>query len=114
MHYTISKEVKAEVKKLLPRLREDVKKEFIHWDRYKLTDAFHSDDEVFEILPYSAYEYILLSWGLEPSHITITSVVQAMNNKLFGDLKHITCHALRRLALCHNPNKKDDKSPPSG
>ena len=36
----ISKEVKAEVKKLLPRLREEVKKEFIHWDKYRDNDGF--------------------------------------------------------------------------
>jgi hypothetical protein len=98
----ISKEVKAEVKKLLPRLREEVKKEFIHWDKYRDNDGFYSDEKVLEILPYSAYEYILLSWGLEPSHVTISAVTQAINGKLFGDLKHITCHALRRLALNHS------------
>jgi len=108
MDKTISKEVKEEVKKLLPRLREEVQKEFAHWDKYKANEHFLSDEKVLEILPYSAYEYILLSWGIEPNRITMTSVVQAMNNKLFSDMKHIICHALRRLALTQGkPTKKD-------
>jgi hypothetical protein len=106
MHKTISKEVQDEVKKLLPRLREEVQKEFTHWDKYTANNNFHSDEKVLEILPYSAYEYILLSWGIEPNRVTMTSVVQAMNNKLFSDLKHIICHALRRLALTEGKAKK--------
>ncbi len=53
MRNTISKEVKDEVKKLLPHLREEVKKEFMHWDKYKDSDGFYSDEEVFEILPHA-------------------------------------------------------------
>ena len=105
MNAKISKEVKEEVKKLLPELRLEVMKEFKHWTKYKTNDDFFSDEKILEILPYSAYEYILLSWGVEPSRITITSVVQALNNKLFRDLRHITCHALRRLALKHSLKK---------
>ena len=106
MQATISNQVKKEVKKLLPELREQVCKEFEHWDRYETNDHFYSDDRVLEILPYSAYEYILLSWGIEPGRVTITSVIDALNNKLFGDLRHITCHALRRLALIQVKSKK--------
>lgn len=106
MQSKISKEVKDEVKKLLPTLREQVLKEFEHWDRYQDNDHFHSDEKVLDILPYSAYEYILLSWGVEPDRVTMSSVVQALNNKLFNDLRHIICHALRRLALTGNKNAK--------
>jgi hypothetical protein len=105
MNAKISNEVKEEVKKMLPELRLEVMKEFAHWKKYQPNDAFHSDEKVLQILPYSAYEYILLSWGVEPSRINITSVVQALNNKLFKDLRHITCHALRRLALTENLKK---------
>ncbi len=106
MNTTISKEVKQEVIKLLPELREQVCKEFEHWDKYEPNDRFYSDDKVLEILPYSAYEYILLSWGIEPNRVTLTSVIQALNNKLFSDLRHITCHALRRLAFTQKTGKK--------
>jgi hypothetical protein len=101
MDIQLSKAVKEEVKKILPDLRNQVKKEFTHWDMYKADHSFYSDEAVLEILPYSAYEYILLSWGVEPGRVTIPSVVHALNSKLFSDLKHITCHALRRLALKH-------------
>jgi hypothetical protein len=98
MRPKITKAVKDEVKRLLPRLREEVKQEFIHWELYHDDDSFYSDEKVLEILPYSAYEYILLSWGVEPERVTMESVIQALNSKLFGDLRSITCHALRRLA----------------
>jgi hypothetical protein len=106
MEVEISKTVKEEVKKLLPALREEVKKEFVHWDLYTANEDFISDEKIFEILPYATYEYIILSWGIEPSRVTPTSVVHAMNNKLFGDLKHIICHALRRLALRQGVRRK--------
>ena len=106
MQVELSKAVKDEVKKLLPALREEVKKEFVHWELYIGNEDFLSDEKIFEILPYAAYEYIILSWGIEPGRVTPTSVVHAMNNKLFGDLKHIICHALRRLALKQGMQKK--------
>jgi hypothetical protein len=106
MHVEISNTVKEEVKKLLPALREEVRKEFVHWDLYTGTADFLSDEKVFEILPYATYEYIILSWGIEPGRVTPTSVIHAMNNKLFGDLKHIICHALRRLALRQGNQRK--------
>ncbi|HTA84220.1 MAG TPA: hypothetical protein VK783_14845 [Bacteroidia bacterium] len=102
MNTHLSKAVKDEVKKLLPTLRKEVEQEFTHWNMYETNDRFFSDEKVLEILPYSAYEYILLSWSIEPGMATMESVVHAMNNKLFGDLRHITCHALRRLALKQN------------
>lgn len=99
MEIHLSKAVKEEVRKILPELRKQVSKEFTQWVRYEANDYFYSDEEVIETLPYSAYEYILLSWGIEPDRVTIESVVHALNSKLFGDLKQITCHALRRLAM---------------
>lgn len=87
-------------------MREQVLREFEHWDKYHANSYFHSDEKVLEILPYSAYEYILLSWGVEPDRVTMASVVQALNNKLFNDLRHIICHALRRLALTESSAKK--------
>ncbi|MGP8215446.1 MAG: hypothetical protein ACLQQ4_07780 [Bacteroidia bacterium] len=106
MQAKISKQVKDEVKRMLPELREEVKKEFAHWNKYQTHDGFYSDEEIFEILPYSAYEYILLCWGVEPGRITIQSVIQALNNRLFSDLRQITRHALRRIALMQSLSQK--------
>jgi len=99
MPLKLSRKTRQEIKRLLPELREVVKKEFVHWDRYQAHDGFYSDENIIEILPYAAYEYILLSWAIEAHTITIQSVVEALNNKLFQDLRRIICHALRRIAL---------------
>lgn len=106
MNTGISKHVKEEVKKLLPGLREEVKKEFMRWHDYTPGDGFYSDENLFALLPGAAYEYILLCWGIEPHRVTMSSVLRSLNNKLFFDLRHIVAHALRRLALQQRMNEK--------
>ncbi|HTB06363.1 MAG TPA: hypothetical protein VK806_05365 [Bacteroidia bacterium] len=98
MPTNVSKEVIKEVKRLLPALRKEIKKEFEHWHHYVDGDEFHDDKKVMETLPYAAYEYIILCWGVQPERVNMPSVVSALNNKLFNDLRQVTSHALRRLA----------------
>jgi hypothetical protein len=98
MQEKLSNEVTREVKKLLPVLRKEIKKEFDVWHHYTEGDHFKNDELVLQTLPYAAYEYIILCWGVDPARVSMTSVVGAINNKLFSDLRPVTAHALRRLA----------------
>lgn len=99
MHITLSNEVEEEVKRFLPLLRAQLKKEFIRMENYYKPGAdFLSDDKVIEYLPCAAYEYILMKWGIEPALVTLPEVIKALNDKLFSELHLITAHALRKLA----------------
>src|SRR6185312_4048918 len=99
MHVTLSNEVEEEVKRFLPLLRAQLKKEFVHMESYyKPGTDFFSDDKVIEYLPCAAYEYILMKWGIEPALVTLPEVVKALNDKLFSELHLITAHALRKVA----------------
>ena len=95
----ISKKVTDEVKKILPDIREEVKKEFKHWGHaYSESDDFYSDKKLFETLPCAVYEYIILAWGVSPERVNKDSAIRALNGKIFKDIHKITAHALRRLA----------------
>jgi hypothetical protein len=107
MHITLSVEVEEEVRKSLPLLREQLKKEFLHLDNYyKPCTDFYSNDKVIELLPCAAYEYILMKWGIEPTLVTMPSVIKALNDKLFSELPLIAAHALRRLATKQSSDKE--------
>lgn len=99
MRPLISEYIKEEIRNILPLVREEVKKEFMRWNDYTPGAHFYSDEKVFELLPYAAYEYILLSWGVEPHLVSMASVIRSLNDKLFFDLRHIVAHTLRRIAL---------------
>ncbi len=96
---TLSKKVTNEVKKILPEIREQVKKEFKHWGHaYEECPDFYSDAKLFKTLPCAVYEYIILSWGISPERVNTDSAIRALNGKIFKDIDKITAHALRRLA----------------
>lgn len=97
MKSLLSDKVLEEVRKVLPEVRENVKKEFARWNNYTPGSEFYSDDKVIKTLPSAAYEYIIIAWGIHPSRIDERSVIYVMDNRLFNDIKKITAHALRRL-----------------
>lgn len=99
----ISKKVTDEVKKILPTIREEVKKEFKHWGHsYRECPDFYSDKKLLKTLPGAVYEYIILSWGISPERVNTDSAIRALNGKIFKDIHKITAHALRRLAFVQN------------
>lgn len=101
----LSKKVIKEVIKILPEVRKEVLAEFERWQTsYKPGPEFYSDDSLLEILPYAAYEYIILAWSVDASRINKDKAIRALNGKIFKDIRKITAHALRRLAC--NPFAK--------
>jgi hypothetical protein len=98
MNKRLSAETLQEILELLPAIREEVRKEFELSGEYNAGHEFYSDDMFIDILPYAAYEYIILAWGVKPIRVDIESVYYAMNNRRFKDLKKIMAHGLRRLA----------------
>ena len=94
----LSQKVKEEVKRLLPELREKVKKEFKEWYTYHDNEAFYSDEALMQILPFAAYDFLLLNWCIKPDRIKYRDVIYTLDNRLFGHLPLIISHALRKLA----------------
>lgn len=95
----LSKKVIKEVIKILPEVRDEVITEFERWKTsYKAGPGFYSDEKLLEILPYAAYEYIILAWSIDPSRINKDAAIKALNGKIFKDIRKVTAHALRRIA----------------
>jgi hypothetical protein len=106
----LSKKVIKEVMNILPQLRKELMTEFECWDgSYKAGPAFYSDEHVLATLPYAAYEYIILAWGVDPIRINKETTIQALNGRIFKDIKKITAHALRRIAFNVSTKKAKPK-----
>ena len=102
----LSKKVIDEVKSILPELREELLIEFKKWQpAYIACPEFYSDEQVLAMIPYAAYEYIILAWNIEPGRIDKDEAIKALNGKIFNDIYKITAHALRRIASMHLMNK---------
>jgi hypothetical protein len=97
----ISKKVIKEVTHLLPEVRKEVKKELSHWKAHYDCGckAFNSDKHFIKSLPSAVYEYIIMVWGIEPGRVTSDSAIEALNERIFKDVRKITAHGLRRLAF---------------
>lgn len=99
----LSRKVIKEVTKILPQVRNEVLVEFERWQSsYIPGPEFYSDETLLNILPYAAYEYILLAWNIEPDRLDRDAAVRALNGKIFKDIRKVTAHALRRLACMHS------------
>ena len=98
---TLSQETIAEIKRLLPELREKVEKEFSSWPDCKITFEFCSDDEVLRVLPLAARDYVILSMHINPArqYVEPDKVIYFLNTRLFNSLPQIVSHALRLLAI---------------
>ena len=95
----LSKKVINEVKSIAPGIRKELKNELVAWESYYVICAeFYSDKFLLELLPYAAYEYIVLVWNIEPKRLNRDAVVKALNGKVFKDIQKITAHALRQIA----------------
>lgn len=92
----LSNEVKEEIKRLLPGLREQVISEFAKLG-ITPTKPFYSDKACIESLPYAAYEYIILCWEVAPERIDKEALLSAINNKLFTSMHKIVAHGLRKM-----------------
>jgi hypothetical protein len=101
----LSRKVINQVKSISPLIRDELLKEFERWENcYVTCPEFYSDEALFKILPYAAYEYIILAWNIEPSRLNKDAAISALNGKIFKDIHKITAHALRRIA-CINAFK---------
>lgn len=86
-----------QVKKALPRLRKETKKELRSWNIHEPGESFYKDEKLLEAIPYSAYEYLLIAKRIK---VDRTSIIEWLNDEMFTKvLDIIICHALRRLAL---------------
>jgi hypothetical protein len=95
----LSGKVINQVKSISPAIRKKLLSEFEFWENsYATCPEFYSDEVLLEILPYAAYEYIILAWNIEPSRINRDAAISALNGKVFKDIHKITAHALRRIA----------------
>jgi hypothetical protein len=104
----LSDKVIKEVKKILPELREELLEELERWedsDKFKVCSEFHSDKHVMAHLPYATYEYIILAWGLDAKRLDKDAAIDALNGKIFKDIRKITAHTLRRIAFCEHIKK---------
>jgi hypothetical protein len=101
----LSKKVINQVKSISPLIRNELLSEFERWGScYVTCPQFFSDETLLKILPYAAYEYIILAWNVEPSRLNKDAAISALNGKIFKDIHKITAHALRRIA-CINALK---------
>ena len=95
----LSKKVIQEVKNILPEVRKEVISECKRWDKnYAGSPDLYSEESILNILPYAAYEYIILAWDIEPCRIDRDSAIRALNGKRFKDIRKVTAHAMRRIA----------------
>jgi len=93
----ISPKTVSLVKRMLPALREEVKKDFGKWTEYIPDDDFHSNKKVIEMLPFAAHEYLLVTRSFRADKAMI---IEWFNLGIFNDfLDKIIAHALRRLAI---------------
>jgi hypothetical protein len=100
---TLSRKTIEEVKLILPEVRKKIKLELAAWGKYPIPEAFYSDEQVIEILPYAVRDYIILSLHVDPqSHIEPDKVIDFLNTRLLESLPVIISHALRMLAIPRN------------
>jgi hypothetical protein len=95
--HRLSDKVTTEALRLLPQLRKQVNAELDKCGCIPAT-SFLIDERVLETLPHGAYEYIILTWHIEPKALTMDNVITVLDTKLFPELPQIIAHTLRTLS----------------
>jgi hypothetical protein len=95
---TLSAKTIAEVKLLLPAIREKVQRELNVWPQSD-NEAFYSDKQVIEMLPYATRDYLILSLHIDAEkYIDPDKVIQFINTRRVESLPAIIAHALRVIS----------------
>jgi hypothetical protein len=84
------------IKKMLPKLRAEVIKDFTGWEEYVPGINFKSDEKLIEHLPASFYEYLCI---YKKIHVDRAWVLYCLNNFEEDRIREIIPHALKRLAM---------------
>lgn len=82
----------------LPELRHEVEKELSQWQGIIILPGFYADEEIFAILPFAAYDYIMARAG---TSIDIEFAIEMLNTIEPKKLRAMVSHALRCFVTIH-------------